>query len=46
MQQACRIADDTAHFHMGELLESQPTEALFNNPKNNITQDYILGRFG
>lgn len=46
MQQACRIADKTAHFHMGELLESQPTEALFSNPKNDITRDYISGRFG
>jgi phosphate transport system ATP-binding protein len=46
MQQACRIADDTAHFHMGEVLESQSTEALFNNPKNDITRDYINGRFG
>lgn len=46
MQQACRIADKTAHFHMGELLESQPTEALFSDPKNDITRDYISGRFG
>jgi len=46
MQQACRIADDTAHFHMGEVLESQPTEALFGDPKNDITRDYISGRFG
>jgi phosphate transport system ATP-binding protein len=46
MQQACRIADSTAHFHMGEVLESQSTEALFNNPKNDITRDYINGRFG
>lgn len=46
MQQACRIADKTAHFHMGELLESQPTEALFSDPRNDITRDYINGRFG
>lgn len=46
MQQACRIADYTAHFHMGELLESQPTSALFENPQNQITRDYISGRFG
>lgn len=46
MQQACRIADDTAHFHLGEVLESQPTPALFDSPRNQITRDYINGRFG
>lgn len=46
MQQARRIADDTAHFHLGELLECQATEQLFNNPQNDITRDYIGGRFG
>jgi len=46
MQQACRIADKTAHFHMGELLESQATETLFSDPQNDITRDYISGRFG
>lgn len=46
MQQACRIADNTAHFHLGEVLESNVTESLFNEPKNDITRDYISGRFG
>jgi phosphate transport system ATP-binding protein len=46
MQQARRIADETAHFHLGELLESQPTEQLFNDARNDITRDYISGRFG
>tara|TARA_R110001592_G_scaffold304802_1_gene577290 strand:+ start:15451 stop:16233 length:783 start_codon:yes stop_codon:yes gene_type:complete len=46
MQQARRIADDTAHFHMGVLLESQPTEQLFNDPQNKTTRDYISGQFG
>jgi len=46
MQQACRVSDKTAHFHMGELLDSQPTETLFTTPQNDITRDYISGRFG
>ena len=46
MQQARRIADDTAHFHLGKLLECQATEQLFNDPQNTITRDYISGRFG
>lgn len=46
MQQACRVADDTAHFHLGELLEFRPTDKLFNSPEHEITQAYIGGRFG
>lgn len=46
MQQACRVADYTAHFHLGELLEFKPTASLFNEPENEITRDYIGGRFG
>lgn len=46
MQQACRIADHTAHFHLGKLLEFQATETLFNDPKNETTKAYISGQFG
>ena len=46
MQQARRVADHTAHFHLGELLECQRTEQLFEDPQNSITRDYINGRFG
>ena len=46
MHQARRLADYTAHFHFGELLECQVTEELFNNPQNSVTREYISGRFG
>lgn len=46
MQQANRVADYTAHFHLGELVEHSTTEQLFNRPSAQLTQDYIGGRFG
>lgn len=46
MQQAARIADYTAHFHLGELVEHNATDKIFNEPKSQLTQDYIGGRFG
>ncbi len=46
MQQAARIADRTAFFLMGELIEVGDTEQIFANPENEKTQDYITGRFG
>lgn len=46
MQQATRISDKTAFFLMGEVIEYNDTEKIFNNPKEKKTQDYILGRFG
>ncbi len=46
MQQAARISDATAYFHLGELVETGTTEDLFANPKEKLTQDYIRGRFG
>ncbi|MBI3929944.1 MAG: phosphate ABC transporter ATP-binding protein [Armatimonadetes bacterium] len=46
MQQAARVADFTAFFYMGELVEYAPTELLFTNPSNPRTEDYITGRFG
>lgn len=46
MQQAARIADKTAFFHMGEIVEFDDTEVIFSSPKNKKTEDYITGRFG
>lgn len=46
MQQAARIADDTAFFLVGEVIEFDETNVLFSRPKNKKTEDYITGRFG
>lgn len=46
MQQAGRIADTTAFFLAGQLIEVGPTEALFNTPQRQETEYYITGRFG
>jgi len=46
MQQAARVSDVTAFMYMGELIESAETEAMFTQPKERRTQDYITGRFG
>jgi len=46
MQQAARISDNTAFFLSGELVEHGPTGAMFTNPKDQRTEDYITGRFG
>ncbi len=46
MQQAVRISDKTAFFLLGELVEYGSTEALFANPGDQRTEDYITGRFG
>lgn len=46
MQQAGRIADMTAFFHLGDLIEYDTTETIFINPKQKKTEDYITGRFG
>lgn len=46
MQQAFRIADDTAYFLLGEMIEMDETENLFAHPRNKKTDDYIHGRFG
>ncbi len=46
MQQASRISDYTAFMYMGELVEFGPTEQVFTNPKEKLTEDYITGRFG
>lgn len=46
MQQAARIADTTAFFLNGELVEHGPTSEIFTNPRDKRTEDYITGRFG
>ena len=46
MQQAARIADKTAFFLMGELIEYGDTSTLFSTPQFKKTEDYITGRFG
>ena len=46
MQQAARISDRTAFFLLGELIETDETETIFNLPKQKKTEDYITGRFG
>ncbi len=46
MQQAGRVADYTAFFHMGQLIEYDETENIFVRPKEKKTEDYITGRFG
>ncbi len=46
MQQAARIADMTAFFHLGDLIEYDETEKIFINPAQKKTEDYITGRFG
>jgi phosphate transport system ATP-binding protein len=46
MQQAARVADFTAFFYMGELVEYDLTDVIFTRPKERRTEDYITGRFG
>jgi phosphate transport system ATP-binding protein len=46
MQQAARVSQRAAFFHMGRLVEEGPTEVMFTNPRDRRTQDYITGRFG
>jgi len=51
MQQAARVSDTTAFFNMGAdrggyLVETGPTNKIFTNPSNKLTEDYIAGRFG
>jgi len=46
MQQAARVADDTAFFLMGNLVEFDKTETVFTKPSDKRTEDYITGRFG
>jgi phosphate transport system ATP-binding protein len=46
MQQAARVSQRTAFFHLGLLVEEGPTNFVFTSPKETRTQDYITGRFG
>ena len=46
MQQAARVSQKTAFFHLGNLVEFDDTSKIFTNPQDQRTQDYITGRFG
>jgi phosphate transport system ATP-binding protein len=46
MQQAARVSEKTAFFHLGVIVETGATEQIFTNPSDKRTQDYITGRFG
>ena len=46
MQQAARVSDRTAYFHLGEIVEVGETAVLFTRPQQKRTEDYITGRFG
>jgi len=46
MQQAARVSQRTAMFHLGYLVEVNDTDKIFTNPDDQRTQDYIMGRFG
>jgi phosphate transport system ATP-binding protein len=46
MQQAARVSQRTAYFHLGDLIEVGPTELIFTNPQQKLTEDYITGRIG
>lgn len=46
MQQAARVSQRTAFFHLGDLVEVGDTEQIFTNPEHKLTQGYITGRFG
>jgi phosphate transport system ATP-binding protein len=46
MQQAARVSDLTAFFWLGRLVEAGPTDRIFTNPTEKLTEDYVTGRFG
>ncbi len=46
MQQAARVSQRTAYFHLGNLVEVGETTDIFTNPRHKLTEDYITGRFG
>jgi len=46
MQQAARVSDNTAYFHLGRLVEKGDTETVFANPQDERTRDYVTGRIG
>jgi len=46
MQQARRVSDKTAYFHLGRLVEDGDTERVFEDPQDERTRDYVMGRIG
>nr|WP_211333590.1 phosphate ABC transporter ATP-binding protein PstB [Sinobacterium caligoides] len=46
MQQAARVSNRTAYFHLGKLIEVNDTDTVFTNPQHELTEAYITGRFG
>jgi phosphate transport system ATP-binding protein len=46
MQQAARVSQRTAYFHLGDLIEVGTTKEIFTTPRHQLTEDYITGRFG
>ena len=46
MQQAARVSQRTAYFHLGDLIEVGTTDHIFTHPRHKLTEDYITGRFG
>ena len=46
MQQAARVSQRTAYFHLGKLIEVGPTTRIFTNPRHEMTENYITGKFG
>lgn len=46
MQQAARVADCTGFFYLGNLVEFGPTDQIFETPKEELTENYVTGRFG
>lgn len=46
MQQAARVSQRTAYFHLGKLVEVNDTNTVFTNPEHQLTENYITGRFG
>jgi len=46
MQQASRISDYTAFMYLGDMVEYDATKTIFNQPKDRLTKEYVLGKFG
>jgi phosphate transport system ATP-binding protein len=46
MQQAARVSDFAAYMYLGKLIEFGQTTQIFENPKEELTENYITGRFG
>jgi len=46
MQQAARVSDYTGFFYLGKLIEYGKTKQIFENPKEDLTEKYMTGRFG